>query len=698
MSATFYDAASPLALQGRPVFPLKPDKKPLTPHGFKDATTDVEQIKNWGERWPNALVGVPTGKVSDRFVLDVDVKNGNDGFNTLAAKGWRLPATRIHHTPNGGGRHYLLHYPKDQTLTISAGKLGAGLDTRGDGGYIVWWPAHGYAVENMSKLADVPDWLMTALLDADNKPPPSFDQPISEGKRNDTLFRLAAFLRAKGVAIEVIEAALMAENWTKCVPPLPEMEVRTIAQSTERYVAGGHEHPTDAGNARRLVQLFGEDIRYCHTLKKWLNWEGQRWVPDEDGKIMRLSKKTTDAIFAEAITAEDDGKRRAIVKHALQSENASRLQATIILASSENGIPIALGELDSDPMLMGVSNGVIDLRTGNLRDSRRDDYITKQTLVRYNPTAACPRWLSFLDQIMCGKQGLVDFLQRAIGYCMTGDFIEQCLFLLHGLGSNGKSTFLNVVKALMGDYGIQIAPEAIMLKHDGGVPNDIARLRGARFVATSETEDGKRLAEGLIKQLTGGDTVSARFLYGEYFEFIPQFKIWLAANHKPVIRGDDYAVWRRIRLIPFNATFNEQERDGKLSGKLMAELPGILNWALQGCLAWQREGLTPPAEVLEATKLYRNEMDIVQSWIDECCVLNVNAKAKASDLFENYKKWGEATRVYVMNQPKFLRKLVEHSFEKKHTTVQSVNGVFFKGLGLLVGEKDEIPVGEKEKY
>lgn len=680
----FYAAAAELAAQGCPVFPCKPSKQPYTRNGFKDATCDAAQITSWGAQYPAALVGVPTGAASGLFVLDVDVKNGKDGFATWEARGWPLPDTREHRTLNGGGAHYLFRHPEGVTLANSAGKLGDGLDTRADGGYVIWWPAAGGEVRNPDLYADVPELLLTALREQPQHRPRS-GSALIEGQRNDTLFRLGASLRTRGLSAEAIEAALVVEN-TKCSPPLSAKEIKKIAESAGRYAPGG-ENLTDKGNARRLVQLFGEDIRYCYTLKKWLIWDGHRWGPDEDGAIMRLSKRTAESIFAEAAAESDADKRRAVSKHAMQSENAGRLQAAITLASSEDSVPIALSEMDADPWLVGVSNGVLDLRTGTLHGNQRRDYITKQTLVQFDPAATCPRWLTFLDQIMCGDQEQVEFLQKAIGYSLTGDTGEQCLFLLHGNGSNGKSTLLNVVKHLLGDYGMQVAPESLMVKRDGGIPNDIARLRAARFVATSETEDGKRLAEGLVKQLTGGDVIAARYLYGEFFEFIPQFKIWLAANHKPVIRGDDYAIWRRIHLIPFTATFDAGKKDVQLPSKLMAELPGILNWAVRGCLAWQKVGLAPPAAIQKATAAYRGEMDMVHSWIADCCVVNVNAKGKASLLYGNYRGWAEAAGVYVMSQPAFLRKLAEHGYAKKQTTLQGVNGVFYEGLGLLAEEE-----------
>ncbi len=692
-----YQYAKRYSAAGLPPLVVRSNEKRAALKGWKEmALGEVLTGLKASSRKFNLGIAIP----ENLMVLDIDCKPGcPNGYETLAAlemEHSQLPHTLTQITPSGG-EHRIFKLPPGLVVK-NAVSFAPGLDTRAKGGLIVVEPSiidgRSYTWRNWYVLkgtvpvvAEAPVWLINICQAKKRKAASERKGSIPEGERNNTIFEKCVVRKRRGFSDEENLVATLDDNNRLCNPPMEEKEVRAIVESACKETSGAHENYSDKGNARRLVQLFGEDIRYCYTLKKWLLWNGQLWAQDEDGAIMRFSKKTTDSIFVEAANEVDTDKRRMIIKHAMHSENASRLQAAITLANSESGIPIALEKLDADPMLMGVSNGVLDLWKGTLRNYQRSDYITKQSRVRYDPGAVCPRWLSFLDQIMCGDKGLVDFLQRTIGYSLTGNISEQCLFLLHGNGSNGKSTLLNVVKQLTGDYGMQVAPESIMVKRNNGVSNDIARLRVARFVATSETEYGNRLAESLVKQLTGGDVIVARNLYCEPFEFIPQFKIWLAANHKPVIRGDDYAIWRRIHLIPFSATFDEQGRDLNLSGKLMAELPGILNWTVQGCIAWQQSGLTPPDTVLNATQSYRGEMDMVHNWIEDCCVASANAQSKASELYESYRKWAGAPGVYVMNQPAFLRKLGEHGYEKQHTTVQGVNGVFYKGLDLLSEEE-----------
>ena len=503
---------------------------------------------------------------------------------------------------------------------------------------------------------------------------------FAQGNRDDGLFRYACSLRGSGVKKEEAQLLVLAAA-ANCQPPMSKSDAAKCLESAWRYVSARTERLTDVGNAMRLVSLHGSDLRYVPEFKKWLVWDGGRWLIDEDGEIMRRSKDTAAAIYVEAKIAAEAGEQPMadkLASHAGKSQAVQKLKAMIELAQSEQGIPARTTELDNNNYLLGVANGVINLQTGALREPRREDLITKRALVDYEPDAHAPLFLAFLDRIMGGNQALIGFIHRAVGYSLTGLTDEQCLFFLHGSGQNGKSTLLTAIKELLGDYAMQCPAETLMVKQGGGIPNDIARLRGARMVATSETEDGRRFAETMIKQLTGQDTIAARFLFAEYFEFIPNFKIWLAANHKPVIRGDDYAIWRRIRLIPFAVTIPPEEKDGKLPEKLRAEYPGILAWAVQGCLEWQRQGLNPPPEVLAATEEYKSEMDLIGKWIEECCITAPHATAKASALYGNYKRWVEDNGGFPLSSTKFGMKLGDRGYQKEKSGT-----VVYRGLGLL---------------
>lgn len=436
---------------------------------------------------------------------------------------------------------------------------------------------------------------------------------------------------------------------------------------------------TDLGNAQRLVKHHGQNIRYCHAFKKWYIWTDKRWLIDPNGTIIRLAKDTVRVIYSEAAASLMDDERKNLAKHAIRSESEARIKAMISLTESELGIPILPEQLDANPWLLNCQNGTIDLRTGQLQQHQHENYITKIIPVEFDPKATCPTWIRFLNDIMAGNQDLIEFLQKAVGYSLTGSTQEQVMFIMHGSGQNGKSTFIDTINALMSEYAKQTPTDALMIKKNNGIPNDIARLKEARFVSAVETEEGHRLAEVLVKQLTGGDTITARFLHQEFFEFKPQFKIWLATNHKPVIRGTDYAIWRRIKLIPFTVTIPPEKKDKHLVTKLIDELPGIFQWAISGCLEWQKNGLQEPKEVIAATENYRAEMDVISDFLDERCVIKPYAKAKVSDIYKAYIEWCEINGEKSLSRRAFNNRLKERGFTNK----QGTGGYYYwEGLGI----------------
>lgn len=437
---------------------------------------------------------------------------------------------------------------------------------------------------------------------------------------------------------------------------------------------------TDLGNARRFVAQHGQNIRYCHAWGKWLLWDGKRWIKDGTGGIYRKAKGTVAKIYAEAANAVDSEERKALAKHATKSESESRIHAMVSLAESEPGIPIKPEQLDANPWFLNCPNGTVDLRTGELRPHRREDFITKLVQIEYDMQADCPTWREFLYRIFQKNSSLIVFVQKALGYALTGDTREQVIFFLYGSGANGKSTLIDVMLSLMGDYALQTPTETLMQIDRGGISNDIARLKGARFVAAVEAGEGRRIAEVLVKQLTGGDTISARFLRQEFFEFKPECKLFLATNHKPAIKGTDHGIWRRIRLIPFTVTIPEEEQDKNLLDKLKAELPGIFAWAVNGCLGWQELGLEMPSEVKKATEGYRAEMDVIAGFIEECCYIAPYANVQAFAIYDAYKKWCNENGEGTLTQRKFGGTLTERGYQRERGT----GGRFlWKGIGLI---------------
>lgn len=421
---------------------------------------------------------------------------------------------------------------------------------------------------------------------------------------------------------------------------------------------------SELGNAERLVSRHGNDIRYCHEWNKWLVWTGTHWQIDLTGEIERRAKGTVRSMYAEASQLQDEDQRAALAKYAARSETNRAITAMVELAKSEPSIPVISDQLDSDIWLLNCLNGTLNLQTGELKPHCRDDYITKLVPIEYDPTADFEEWAKFLNRIMSENQEIISFLQRAIGYSLTGCTREQCLFMPYGGGANGKSTFLEAIVEMLSGYAQRTPTDTLMAKDSSGVPNDIARLKGARFVVASEVEEGKRLAESLVKQMTGSEKITARFMRAEFFEFTPHFKLWVGTNHKPVIRGTDQAIWRRIKLIPFNVTIPPEERDKDLPNKLRKELSGILNWAVMGCMDWQKNGLGEPEEVKKATEGYRDEMDVISRFISECCNTNTDLSTKSQMLYKRYCDWCKDNGEYAVTQTKFSLRMSEKGFVK----------------------------------
>ena len=467
-------------------------------------------------------------------------------------------------------------------------------------------------------------------------------RPVDEGSRNAHLLSLAGSMRRKGLGEDAIRAALVDENRRRCQPPLADAEVAGIAKSVARYAPGSpilSRNRTDLGNAERLKDHAGADLRFVWVWDSWMVWDGRRWKRDAGGEILRRARDTVRALATMAEALDDEKQRAGLVKHALKTESAGKLQAMVKLGACLLGEEPAA--FDQRPWLLNCLNGTIDLSTGKLGPHRRSDLLTKLVSVEFDPAATCPRWEAFLLQVMDGNPEMAAFLQRAVGYSLTGATVEQVLFLLYGTGANGKSTFTETLRALLADYATQAEFTTFLARTSDSVRNDIARLVGARFVSASEAEGGRPLAEAVVKQMTGGDIVTARFLFKEFFEFRPDFKVWLAANHKPSVRGTDHGIWRRIRLVPFAVTIPPEQRDKRLPERLRAELPGILAWAVRGCLAWQQEGLGAPPEVLAATDSYREEMDVLAGFLDEHCVVQPGAFVATKELYAAYATWAE---------------------------------------------------------
>jgi len=483
--------------------------------------------------------------------------------------------------------------------------------------------------------------------------------------------------RVPGLTVEKVVGAILIMN-----DRLPDEIGRRDAETGRATLASRKEFPyTDLGNAERFISQHGDNLRYSFTLCRYLVWDRARWKVDETGQVERWAKATARNCYAEAARIEDDHKRGEALANAQSLESAAKIRAMMELGRSEAGIPVRPADMDRDSWLLTTANGTVELRTGTIREHRREDLVTKLAPVAWDPGANCPLWLAFLGRIFDRSEQLIAFIRRAIGYSLTGKTTERCVFILYGAGSNGKTTLLKVVMTLLGDYALRTPTQTLMAKRGESIPNDVARLKGARFITASETEENARLAEATIKDLAGNDVISARFMRGEWFDFALEGKIWLATNHKPLIRGTDRAIWDRIRLIPFNVRIEDSEKDPNLFDKLCAELPGILRWAVEGCLEWQRDGLGVPEEVAEATETYRAEMDSLAGFIAECCTVQHSAQAGASDLYRVYRAWTEANGDRAMSQRAFGLQLGERGFTGGGRTTGGRK--VWRGIGLV---------------
>jgi putative DNA primase/helicase len=448
---------------------------------------------------------------------------------------------------------------------------------------------------------------------------------------------------------------------------------------------------TDAANAQRFVRQSARDILNVDGIG-WHCWDESRWIHDEhyvDRQAQRIGRLIRDeaiqAIELANAAKQSDAERKAadakaqeLIAWAKSSESLYRITATKKLAAAH--LSYRAAQFDSDPLLLNCPNGTVDLRTGELRPARRSDLITKTTCVSYDPQASYDLWERTVLDICCNDYGLMQFLQRVMGYCLTGLTIEQALFILNGGGSNGKDTFLGRVKKAMGDYAGMTAPNLLMESKSGRHPTEIADLKGVRLAISAESSDSHRLHETRVKQLTGTEHQKARMMRQDFFEFPTQFKLILMTNHRPVIDGDDYAIWRRLHLIPFNQTYKKGEnRDDTLPQRLDQELPGILRWCVEGCMEWQQKGLEPPEIVRKATAKYRAEQDVFQQFIDEACVIKKPAQVTAKAFHSAYDDWCRENGERAKSTNWVWPKLEERGVTKKRSSM----GMIYYGIGLF---------------
>ncbi|MBT3368396.1 MAG: hypothetical protein HN416_14685 [Nitrospina sp.] len=399
---------------------------------------------------------------------------------------------------------------------------------------------------------------------------------------------------------------------------------------------------TDFGNAKRFVRQNREIVRYCPEWKQWLVFREGIWEKNPRHHLWELAKSTILTLYKEAASELlSIGDREELLKHAKRSSSPSRIKSMLELAQSDPEILINAQQLDADPWLLNCQNGTLNLRTGDLSEHNSNDFLTKKAAPLYDQSAGCPVFTDFISSICGDNTSRVAFLKRVIGYSLTGFTTEQCFFVLYGRGANGKSTLVETIGLLMGDYAMNTPSETLLSQHSSTIRNDIARLANARFVSAAEVDHGRYLNEAKIKEVTGEYQVTARFLYREFFTFTPIFKLFLTVNHLPEISGTDDGIWRRVIVVPFDFSIPAEEMDKDLPIKLQGELPGILNWALAGCREWQNQGLAVPAELTAIRDRYRKDSDAVGEFMEDKCKFGPEKRVPLGLLYCAYLEWAD---------------------------------------------------------
>lgn len=708
------------AAMGLSVFPVKPQAKaPATAHGFKDATQDSGQIEKWWSENPDYNIGLATGEIAPGVfitVIDIDRDSakGVDGQKSLdeyVRVHSMLPLTVESRTPRGG-RHLLF---KCYSPIGCKTNLYPGVDVRGIGGYIVAPPS----VVNQKEYQWVNPPVLTEIAEADSNvytflspvpdgfdrtaPTVAFQMPeeIGEGNRTNSLLKLVGSMQAKGLSDEAIRAAVSAENETRCNPPLTEQELEsTVFPALSRWKKGTAPyaadrdystdtagilaalmelHPEkngrygwhDAGNGNLFSDLSRNVARFVPERKKWYCYDGMRWTPDVGNtRTMNFCKTVADALMSYTVQNIVDEKLRTDYMKHVSKWQGFKYRETI-LKDAGTVAPVSVSEFDQNKYLFNCQNGTLNLRTGEFREHDCNDLITKLANVEYRPDAVCDRWEQFIAEIMCDDRELSVYLQKALGYALTGDTKHECFFILYGATSrNGKGTLTDTFGTMVGDYGKTASPETIAQRKysDSRSPSeDVARLAGARYVNMSEPDKKMILSASLVKTLTGNDVVTARFLGENSFEFKPQFKMFINTNHLPYATDSTLFSSDRVKVIPFNRHFGEGERDETLKHKLtQAEsLSGILNWCISGLRSLSVEGFGVPQSVREATQEYSENSDKVGQFIADRMIPSVQSEVHADIVHKAYQDWCWANGFKPEGFSEFKKSLASAGIEVK---------------------------------
>ncbi len=529
------------------------------------------------------------------------------------------------------------------------------------------------------------------------KPKRVLEEIVRPGTQNVELFREACAQARQGKSETEIFALLRAIADERCAPeegrePWDDAAIRGISRSASRYAPETDPfEASDAGDAEFFARQHADMVRYNHRTKHWLIWDGIRWKPDLTARIYSFAVESARSRIVAAAHIADDAVRKARSSWMRSGTNVTRLDHMLKLAKGDSALAAEGSEFDRDTMLLGVRNGVVNLREGYLRNALPADMITMQANVKFDPEAKAPLWERTVRDIFKDNVELIPYIQRAFGYSLTGRCDEEIFFLLVGSGRNGKGTLANTFSAILGDYSDNLSFSTLEMhtaSSGGGASPDIAKLAAKRFVTASETNEGKRMDEAKIKAITGRDEISARFLYGRDFTFIPEFKLWLSVNHLPRVTDDSDGFWSRPHQVPFEQSYKGRE-DRTLKDRLLEEAEGILAWAVEGVLAWQEAGLAPPTIVEKCRNEYRASQEPLAQFYEDECVVDDGCRIKVSDFFAAYCRWFEENRFR-------FRRLGRKQFSKEVAArfgdaARTNRGFHFKGVGLSAhGAEEEL--------
>jgi len=624
-----------------------PLKHPTFSSWDEKATDNKSMISARWEREPRYNVGILTGKKSNLVVLDIDNKEGQNLFNNLSSND---PETVISKT-GSGGRHYFYLYDEG-FAEDSGGKISNkvrfldGMDIRAEGGFVVAPPSEHnsgnfYEWINSPKefqVQPLPEWLKDAIKNNTSQKTKdtanilkdlNITKEIPHGRRNDVLFRLSAALhRNFGFEIEDVKPVVENVNDKYCNPSLPKKEIEQICLSGCGYLKKddilSEIEPyelSDVGNGKRIADMYGDVIRFDHSSSKWYIWNSKQWKLDEKKQIINFVEDAAETIKDLMEVNETPGFSKACFNWHRKSRNNAGLRNALDNASAKEPIASTAEDFDEDVTYFNLSNGCFNTKTFEIlnHEDVKDKMITKISNVNFDKNAKCDQWLKFLNEIFDNEKELIKYVQKSIGYTLTGEMREQGFYFLHGDGSNGKSTFLNIILRLMDDYGKKADINTFMKKPNessNGNTNDLAELKGIRYIMSSEPEAGSRFSMSRLKQwASGNERIKARFLFKEFIEFYPVGIVWIAGNEYPKITEKNFGAWRRVKLIPFTVQIPEERQDLDLENKLIKELSGILNWCIEGLKLYRDEGLVPPEKVKSAIEAYKNEMDSIAGFI-----------------------------------------------------------------------------------